>query len=109
MTVNWKISQQAIEYPEAVAAMEQRVADIRSGEAEEQVWLLEHRSLFTAGTRSQARVLCNAHISGFLTRRGGEHTYHGGGQRGASIRDTGGAGLTRPDESSRVERRHRIA
>src|SRR4051812_23939789 len=39
-----------VPYPDAVAAMEARVAGIRAGTAEELVWFLEHPPIYTAGT-----------------------------------------------------------
>ncbi|MGH7099958.1 MAG: lipoyl(octanoyl) transferase LipB, partial [Stellaceae bacterium] len=48
--MEWRISDGAVSYPEAVAAMEERVAAIRAGAAPELVWLLEHPPLYTAGT-----------------------------------------------------------
>ncbi|MFZ3349945.1 MAG: lipoate-protein ligase B, partial [Xanthobacteraceae bacterium] len=46
--VEWRISDQPVPYPEAVAAMEDRVAAIAAGTAPELVWLLEHPPLYTA-------------------------------------------------------------
>ncbi len=70
-----------IEYPDALAEMESRVADFRSGTADEMVWLLEHPPLYTAGTSAKASDLLNARFPVFETGRGGEYTYHGPGQR----------------------------
>lgn len=70
-----------IEYPDALAEMERRVADIRAGSAQEMLWLLEHPPLYTAGTSAKASDLLNARFPVFETGRGGEYTYHGPGQR----------------------------
>ena len=70
-----------IAYPDALAEMESRVADIRAGTAAEMVWLLEHPRLYTAGTSAKASDLLNARFPVFETGRGGEYTYHGPGQR----------------------------
>ena len=40
--LEWRIDDRPIEYPNAVAEMEARVAAIRAGRARELVWLLEH-------------------------------------------------------------------
>ncbi len=48
--VEWRIADQTIGYPEAVAAMELRASDIAAGQAGEMVWLLEHPPLYTSGT-----------------------------------------------------------
>ncbi len=52
--VEWRLEQAAIPYPDAVAAMESRAADIAEGRAPELVWLLEHPPLYTSGTSGKA-------------------------------------------------------
>lgn len=79
--VAWSHAQALVPYEEAVAAMERRVAAIRSGEAEELVWLLEHPPLYTAGTSSEPADLIEQRFPVYRTGRGGRHTYHGPGQR----------------------------
>jgi lipoyl(octanoyl) transferase len=79
---DWRVSDGLVAYPEAVAAMEQRVAGIRAGSASEQVWLLEHPPLYTAGTSAKSTDLVDpALLPVFQTGRGGQFTYHGPGQR----------------------------
>lgn len=68
-------------YDEAVSFMEARVAAIRSGEADELVWLLEHPPLYTGGTSANPADLLSADFPVYQTGRGGEYTYHGPGQR----------------------------
>ncbi|MBW8708918.1 MAG: hypothetical protein JF627_06590, partial [Alphaproteobacteria bacterium] len=48
--VEWKVSDQPVAYPDALAHMEARAAAIADGTAGEQVWLLEHPAIYTAGT-----------------------------------------------------------
>jgi lipoyl(octanoyl) transferase len=80
--VNWRISDGLIAYPDAVRAMESRVAAIADGRAPELVWLLEHPPLYTAGTSAKAAdLLAPARFPVFETGRGGQFTYHGPGQR----------------------------
>lgn len=79
--MEWKTSTELVGYEPALAFMEQRVADIRAGRAEECVWLLEHPPLYTAGTSAQAEDLLDARFPVFSTGRGGQYTYHGPGQR----------------------------
>lgn len=82
MPVEWTISEKPVAYPNAVAAMEARVAAIAAGSAAEQVWLLEHPPLYTAGTSARdADLLAPDRFPVFRTGRGGEFTYHGPGQR----------------------------
>ncbi len=61
--------------------MEARVAAIRGGDASDHLWLLEHPPLYTAGTSAKPSDLLDARFPVFETGRGGEHTYHGPGQR----------------------------
>jgi len=80
--VEWRISDTFTAYPEAVAGMEQQVAGISSGDAGEQVWLVQHPPLYTAGTSADDDDLLDAHrFPVFQAGRGGEFTYHGPGQR----------------------------
>jgi len=84
--VEWQVSDGLVPYEEAVARMENRVAAILAGEADECVWLLEHPSLYTAGTRARARDLIDPdRFPVHKTGRGGEYTYHGPGQRVAYV------------------------
>jgi lipoyl(octanoyl) transferase len=83
--VEWRISDAPVPYPDAVAAMEQRVAAIATGEAAELVWLLEHPSLYTSGTSGKSADLLDPRFPVFQTGRGGQLTYHGPGQRVAYV------------------------
>ncbi len=79
--VNWISSDTLIPYPQALEGMETRVAGILNGSLPEQVWLLEHPPLYTAGTSAQEKDLLDPQFPVFHARRGGEYTYHGPGQR----------------------------
>jgi lipoyl(octanoyl) transferase len=79
--IDWLISDHAIPYPEAVATMEARVADIAAGRAPEMVWLLEHPPLYTSGTSGKTTDLLDPRFPIFQSGRGGQLTYHGPGQR----------------------------
>ena len=69
-------------YAETLAEMEARAAAIRSGEARELIWLLEHPPLYTAGTSADPAELFNPlGFPVFEAGRGGRYTYHGPGQR----------------------------
>src|SRR6478736_953691 len=84
-SVEWRISDAPVPYPEAVAEMEARVAAIAAGEAPELVWLLEHPPLYTSGTSGKESDLLDARFPIFATGRGGQLTYHGPGQRVAYV------------------------
>lgn len=74
-----------VDYPTAVAEMERRVDGIRAGTADEAVWLLEHPSLYTAGTSAKAKDLLAPQFPVYDSGRGGQYTYHGPGQRVAYV------------------------
>jgi lipoyl(octanoyl) transferase len=83
--VEWRISETPVPYPEAVATMEARVADIAAHRARELVWLLEHPPLYTSGTSGKDADLLDPRFPLFATGRGGQLTYHGPGQRVAYV------------------------
>jgi lipoyl(octanoyl) transferase len=83
--VEWLISSHPVAYPEAVAAMEARVAAIAGHEAPELVWLLEHPPLYTSGTSGKPQDMLDPRFPTFTTGRGGQLTYHGPGQRVAYV------------------------
>ena len=79
--VTWQVREGLTPYPDAVAFMEQRVADIAAERAPELVWLVEHPPIYTAGTSAKDGDLLDARFPVFKTGRGGQFTYHGPGQR----------------------------
>ncbi|MEM7463391.1 MAG: lipoyl(octanoyl) transferase LipB [Pseudomonadota bacterium] len=80
--VRWEISDGLTEYETAVSRMELLASEIASGNADEQVWLVEHPPLYTAGTSAKDDGLLEPdRFPVFQTGRGGEYTYHGPGQR----------------------------
>lgn len=80
-SVEWRVADSPVPYPEAVAAMEARAAAIAAGTAPELVWLLEHPPLYTSGTSAKDADLIDPRFPVFATGRGGQFTYHGPGQR----------------------------
>lgn len=80
--VEWRIGDRPIGYDEAVTEMEARAAAIAEGRASELLWLVEHPPLYTAGTSARAEDLVDpGRFPVHPTRRGGQYTYHGPGQR----------------------------
>ena len=77
----WRVEKTLVPYPEALALMERRVAEVEAGRAPELLWLLEHPALYTKGTSASDAELLNAQFPVFRTGRGGRFTYHGPGQR----------------------------
>ena len=84
--VEWIISEGLTDYDEAVTFMEARAAAIAAGTAEEAIWLVEHPPLYTAGTSARIEDLTDPdRFPVYESKRGGQYTYHGPGQRVAYV------------------------
>ncbi len=79
--VEWTTTLGLTEYQVALATMEARATAIAAGKAQEQIWLVEHPPVYTAGTSADPAELLNAEFPVFTAGRGGRYTYHGPGQR----------------------------
>ncbi len=77
----WQVSKGHTPYPDALAVMEARQAEIFEGNAKELVWLIEHPPLYTGGTSADPAELLSQQFPVYETGRGGRYTYHGPGQR----------------------------
>ena len=51
--IAWTVSNGLIDYPVSLKKMKARVDLIQSGDALEQIWLLQHPPLYTAGTSAK--------------------------------------------------------
>jgi lipoyl(octanoyl) transferase len=84
--VEWQTAPGLTDYEAAVAAMQGQIAGIHAGTQGEQIWLVEHPPLYTAGTSAQAGDLQDAaRFPTYAAGRGGQWTYHGPGQRVAYV------------------------
>lgn len=84
--VQWCRHKGLLPYPDALAAMEARADTISQSGQNEAVWLVEHPPLYTAGTSANdADLLEPEKFPVFVAGRGGQHTYHGPGQRVAYV------------------------
>jgi lipoyl(octanoyl) transferase len=83
--VEWRVSEGLVAYETAVAGMEALVERIAAGDAPEQVWLLEHPPIYTAGSSARDADLIDARFPVHRAGRGGQFTYHGPGQRVAYV------------------------
>ena len=81
-SVEWKSTYEfPTDYKVAVDEMEKKVSAVRDGAARQQVWLLEHPPIYTAGTTALPVDLLDPYrFPVFKTGRGGQYTYHGPGQ-----------------------------
>jgi lipoyl(octanoyl) transferase len=83
--VQWRSSAGLVPYGDAVTTMQARAAAIAAGAAGELVWLVEHASLYTAGTSARPDELIESRFPVHASGRGGQYTYHGPGQRVAYV------------------------
>ncbi len=82
----WQVSEGLTPYEEALSAMRARVAAIHARTSRQQVWLVEHPPLYTAGTSARPQDLVQRErFPTFAAGRGGQWTYHGPGQRTAYV------------------------
>ena len=84
--VEWIISDGLTDYEAAVEWMETRANAISQGHASEAIWLVEHPSIYTAGTSAKVSDLTDPNrFPVYQSKRGGQYTYHGPGQRVAYV------------------------
>ena len=77
-----KISNNQINYEDALSYMESRVDNIIKNQSKELLWFLSHNHIFTQGTSASEEEVLNSNIIKIVkTNRGGKTTYHGPGQR----------------------------
>ncbi len=77
-----KISNNQINYEDAVRYMESRVVSISKNQSRELLWFLNHNHIFTQGTSASEEEILNSKVVKIIkTNRGGKTTYHGPGQR----------------------------
>ncbi len=69
-----------VAYRQALETMTARNTAIGEGAASELLWLLEHPSVYTAGTSAKAEELTDPRFDVVAAGRGGRYTYHGPGQ-----------------------------
>ena len=79
MEIEIKISKKPVEYIEAIDFLEKRVVQINQKKISELIWILEHPSIFTAGTGYNENDILDKSINVIKTNRGGKITYHGPG------------------------------
>tara|TARA_B100000029_G_scaffold291761_1_gene285322 strand:+ start:217 stop:837 length:621 start_codon:yes stop_codon:yes gene_type:complete len=80
MSIEIKISKKPIEYSKAINFLESRIDKILKNDEKELIWILEHPSIYTAGTIYKENEIIDKSIDLYKTNRGGKITYHGPGQ-----------------------------
>jgi len=80
MKIEIKKSTKPIEYDQAIDFLEKRLVQINQKKTKELIWILEHPSIYTAGTSYNENEILDKSIKVIKTNRGGKITYHGPGQ-----------------------------
>ena len=74
-----------VDYQDTWQAMK-RFTDERGPDTTDEIWLLEHPPLYTAGTSAKPADLTDPdRFPVYESKRGGQYTYHGPGQRVAYV------------------------
>ena len=81
MNIEVKSSVKPIDYLESIKILEKRVHDVFLGKKDEFLWILEHNSVYTAGTSANRKDLLDKNIPVIKTNRGGKYTCHSPGQK----------------------------
>ena len=81
MNIEVKNSVKPVDYIESIKILERRVEDVFLGQKSEFLWILEHKTVYTAGTSSIEEDLINKDLKVIKTNRGGKHTLHSPGQK----------------------------
>ena len=80
MSIEIKKSIKPVNYLDAISFLEKRVEKIINKQEKELIWILEHPSIFTAGTSYNEKDIIDKKIDITKTSRGGKITWHGPGQ-----------------------------
>ena len=81
MNIEVKNSIKPIDYTRSMKILEKRVQDVLFEKKEELLWILEHKTVYTAGTSANEKDLIDKDLSIFKTNRGGKYTVHSPGQK----------------------------
>ena len=81
MNIEVKNSLKPVDYLESMKILEKRVQDVLSNKKDELLWILEHETVYTAGTSSNEKDLIDKNLKVIKSNRGGKHTIHSPGQK----------------------------
>ena len=81
MKIEVKNTIKPIDYKDSIKILEKRVEDVILGKKDELLWILEHKTVYTAGVRSSPKDILNKKIKVHKTKRGGKITLHSPGQK----------------------------
>ena len=72
MSIEVKNSVKPVDYTKSMKILERRVHDVFLGKKNEFLWIVEHNSVYTAGTNSKNIDLLNKNLKVIKTNRGGK-------------------------------------
>ena len=81
MNIEVKNSLNPVDYNDSMKLLEKRVDDVIRGKKDELLWILEHNTVYTAGTSSKDEDLLDKSLQIVKTNRGGKYTLHSPGQK----------------------------
>ena len=81
MNIEVKNSVKPVDYIDSMKILEKRVQDVLLEKKEEFLWILEHKTVYTAGTSANEKDLIDKDLTIFKTNRGGMYTVHSPGQK----------------------------
>tara|TARA_B100000029_G_scaffold53939_1_gene48952 strand:+ start:5318 stop:5935 length:618 start_codon:yes stop_codon:yes gene_type:complete len=81
MNIEVKYSVKPVDYVDSMKILEKRVDDVISGKKCEFLWILEHKTVYTAGTSYNYKDVINKKLKIIKTKRGGKITLHSEGQK----------------------------
>ena len=81
MSIEVKNSVKPLDYHKSIKTLEKRVDDVLLGKKGELLWILEHKTVYTAGTSANDNDLLDKSLKVINTKRGGKHTIHSPGQK----------------------------
>ena len=80
MSIEIKRSIKPVDYNDAIDQLEKRLEKVINKKANELIWFLEHKTIFTAGTSFNENDIIDKSIKIIKTSRGGKITNHSPGQ-----------------------------
>ena len=81
MNIEVKNSVKLVDYTDSMKILEKRVEDVFINKKDELLWILEHKTVYTAGTSSKEEDILDKNLKIIRTNRGGKHTLHSPGQK----------------------------
>ena len=81
MSIEIRFSKKPIPYKKAMLFLNKRVEEVKNGDNEELIWVLEHPKTYTAGVSFKQNEIIDKKIEIIKTNRGGKITLHNPGQK----------------------------